>query len=91
MSIVFYFCKMSSRSCRIYAAENYILTIEDQNLSHSQTTVFVLFFQWLQMHAKLNDPRSHLNNKKIAHSFDFLHLHRMVPVKNLWLRMRMYG
>ena len=58
----------------------------DQNLSHSNTTVSVLF-QWLQMHAEINDLRSHLNYKQIVRNFDFLNLHRRVPVKILWLRM----
>ena len=50
------------------------------------------------MHAKLNDIRSHLNIKQIAHNFDFLHLHRRVPVKtsvvahkNVQLSIGMYG
>ena len=34
------------------------------------------------MYAKLNDLRSHLDNKHTAHNFHFLHLHRRVPVKN---------
>ena len=49
-------------------------------LTKAKTTVSVLF-QWLQMRAELNDLRSHLNNKQIAHNLDFLHLHRRVPVK----------
>ena len=36
----------------------------------------------LQMHAELNDLRSHLNNKQILRNFDFLHLHRRVNVKH---------
>ena len=51
-----------------------------------------------QMHAELNDLKSHLNNKQIAHTFDFLHLHRRVPVKyfvvaheNVRLSIGMFG
>ena len=50
------------------------------------------------MYAKLNDLRSHLNNKHIAHNFYFLHLHRRVPVKssavaheNVRFSIGMYG
>ena len=73
---------MSSRRCRIYAVENKILTKAAQNLYNYKTTVSVLLFQCLQMHAKLYDLRSYLNDKQIALNFDFLHWHGRVPVKN---------
>ena len=44
-------------------------------------TVPVLF-QWLQMHAELNCLRHIRIINKFAHNFDYLQLHRSLPVKS---------